>query len=147
MESCKTITVPFVLKLQRTRFEAQKKSWYVYVSFVPPAVQQAVRIEQKGACSLRQQAAEELRSGIRPAIDRFQRDKDDPSVIVFGEIQRCQNPDFTQFFSKAKKPVEAARLASRRRSGTSWMPARSELRMRNPGIVNAKRKALLTPFY
>ena len=102
MENCKTNIVPFVLKIQRTRFEAHKKSWYVYVSFEPPAVQQAVRIEQKGACSLRQQAAEELRSGIRPAIDLFQRDKDDPSVIVLGEIQRCQNPDFTQFFQKQK---------------------------------------------
>ena len=37
------------------------------------------------------------------AIDRFQRDKRDPSVIVFSEIKRCQHPHFTQFFQKAKK--------------------------------------------
>ena len=36
-------------------------------------------------------------------IDRFQRDKSDPSVIVFSEIQCCQHPHFTQFFQKAKK--------------------------------------------
>ena len=35
-------------------------------------------------------------------IDRFQRDKSDPSVIVFSEIKRCQRPHFTQFFQKAK---------------------------------------------
>ena len=31
------------------------------------------------------------------AIDRFQRDKSDPSVIVFSEIKRCQLPHFTHF--------------------------------------------------
>jgi len=34
-------------------------------------------------------------------LDRFQRDKSDPSVIVFSEIKRCQLPQFTQFFQKA----------------------------------------------
>ena len=37
-----------------------------------------------------------------PAIDRFQRDKSDPSVIVFSDIKRCQLPHSTQFFQKAK---------------------------------------------
>ena len=32
--------------------------------------------------------------------DRFQRDKSDPSVIVFSELKRCQLPHFTQFFKK-----------------------------------------------
>ena len=35
------------------------------------------------------------------AIDRFQRDKSDPSVIVFSEIKRCQLPHSTQFSLKA----------------------------------------------
>ena len=34
------------------------------------------------------------------AVDRFQRDKSDPSVIVCSEIKRCQNPQFTQIFRK-----------------------------------------------
>ena len=33
---------------------------------------------------------------------RFQRDTNDPSVIVFSETKRCQCPHFTQFFQKAK---------------------------------------------
>ena len=36
------------------------------------------------------------------AIDRFQRDTSDPSVIVFSGIKRCQLPHFTRFFQKAK---------------------------------------------
>jgi len=36
------------------------------------------------------------------AIDRFQRDKSDPSAIVFSEIKRCQLPHSTQF-SESKK--------------------------------------------
>ena len=36
------------------------------------------------------------------AIDRFQTDKSDPSVIVFSEIKRCQLPHSTHFFQKAK---------------------------------------------
>ena len=35
-------------------------------------------------------------------LDRFQRDKSDPAVIVFSEIKRCQLPHSTQFFKKAK---------------------------------------------
>ena len=38
--------------------------------------------------------------GLIDPIDRFQRDKRDPSVIVFSEIQRCQLPHATQFFKK-----------------------------------------------
>ena len=44
-----------------------------------------------------------LRGGVCPDIDRFQRDKNDPSVIVFREIKRCQHPHSTQNFSKSKK--------------------------------------------
>ena len=33
------------------------------------------------------------------------RDKIDPLVIVFSEIKRCQNPQFTQIVQKAKKCV------------------------------------------
>ena len=43
------------------------------------------------------------------AIDRFQRDKSDPSVIVFNETKRCQLPHSTQFFQKAIFPAEEAR--------------------------------------
>ena len=39
---------------------------------------------------------------LQVAIDRFQRDKSDPSVIVFSEIKRCQLSHSTQFFQKAK---------------------------------------------
>ena len=39
--------------------------------------------------------------------DRFQRDKRDPSVIVFSEIKRCQLPHSTHFFQKAKKGCTA----------------------------------------
>ena len=39
---------------------------------------------------------------LQVAIDRFQRDKRDPSVIVFSDLQRCQLPHSTQFFQKAK---------------------------------------------
>jgi hypothetical protein len=42
-----------------------------------------------------------LACAARAAIDRFRRDKSDPSVIVFSEIKRCQLPQFTQFFQKA----------------------------------------------
>ena len=45
---------------------------------------------------------------VCPDIDRFQRDKRDPSVIVFSEIKRCQRPHSTQFFQKAK--IEAAQV-------------------------------------
>ena len=38
---------------------------------------------------------------LQVAIDRFQNDKSDPSVIVFSEIKRCQLPNSTQFFQKA----------------------------------------------
>ena len=49
-----------------------------------------------------------MRAGVaradRPigAIDRFQRDTRDPSVIAFSEIKRCQLPHSTHF-SKSKK--------------------------------------------
>ena len=43
------------------------------------------------------------RSGTCVLGDRFKRDTRDPSVIVFSEIQRCQNPQFTQIVQKAKK--------------------------------------------
>ena len=46
-------------------------------------------------------------------VDRFQRNKSDPSVIVFSEIKRCQRPHFTQLFQKAKKlknPSKAAEM-------------------------------------
>jgi hypothetical protein len=39
---------------------------------------------------------------LQVAIDRFQRDKSDPSVIVFSEIKRCQLLHSTQIFQKAK---------------------------------------------
>ena len=38
----------------------------------------------------------------RVAIDRFQRAKSEPSVIVFSEIKRCQLPHSTRFFKKQK---------------------------------------------
>ena len=38
---------------------------------------------------------------LQVAIDRFQSDKSDPSVIVVSEIKRCQLPHFTQFFQIA----------------------------------------------
>ena len=38
---------------------------------------------------------------LQVAIDRFQREKNDPSVIVFREIKRYQLPHSTQFFQKA----------------------------------------------
>ena len=41
---------------------------------------------------------------------RFQRDKSDPSVLVFREIQRCQLPHFTQLFQKAKMVRATARI-------------------------------------
>ena len=37
-------------------------------------------------------------------IDRFQRNKSDPPVIVFSEIKRCQRPHSTHFFKKQKRP-------------------------------------------
>ena len=40
----------------------------------------------------------------------FLRDKNDPSVIVFSEIKRCQLPHSTQFFKKQK-------------TGTRWSPS------------------------
>ena len=40
-------------------------------------------------------------SRLPAAIDRFQSDKRDPSVIVFNEIKRCQLQHSTQFFQKA----------------------------------------------
>ena len=46
--------------------------------------------------------AESAREEAQVAIDRFQRNKSDPSVIVFSEIKRCQLPYSTQFFQKAK---------------------------------------------
>jgi hypothetical protein len=39
---------------------------------------------------------------LKVAIDRFQRDKSDPSVIIFWEIKRCQLPHSTKNFSKEK---------------------------------------------
>ena len=52
--------------------------------------------------------ARSLRERGRSAIDRFQSDKSDPSVIVFSAIKRCQLPYSTQFFKKPtrtrKKP-------------------------------------------
>ena len=39
---------------------------------------------------------------LQVAVDRFQRDQSDPSVIVFSEIKRCQLPHVTQFFQKTK---------------------------------------------
>ena len=62
-----------------------------------------------------------VQDGLQPAqvqgpIDRFQRDKSDPSVIVFSEIKRCQLPHSTQFFQKAKIEVlQAARSSGRSR--------------------------------
>ena len=44
-------------------------------------------------------------------VDRFQRDKRDPSVIVCSEIKRCQLPQSTKFFQKAKKVWQRARIA------------------------------------
>ena len=44
---------------------------------------------------------------LQVAIDRFQRDNSDPSVIVFSVIKRCQRPHSTQFFQKAKSPHTA----------------------------------------
>ena len=44
-----------------------------------------------------------VNGGVCPDIDRFQRDKSDPSVIVFSEIKRCQLPHFTHFFFKKQK--------------------------------------------
>ena len=55
--------------------------------------------EGGGACAMR---VDLTRGWVCPDIDRFQRDKSDPSVIVFSEIKRCQRPHFTQFFQKAK---------------------------------------------
>ena len=46
--------------------------------------------------------AQAPRALLQVAIDRFQRDKSDPSVIVFSEIKRCQLPHSTQFFKKQK---------------------------------------------
>ena len=45
---------------------------------------------------------------VEVAIDRFQRDKSDPSVIDFSEIKRCQLPHSTQFFQKAEVEEETA---------------------------------------
>ena len=46
---------------------------------------------------------------LQVAIDRFQRNNSDPSVIVFSVIKRCQLPHSTQFFQKAKnEPSEVA---------------------------------------
>ena len=56
-----------------------------------------------------------LRGGVCPDIDRFQRDKNDPSVIVFREIKRCQRPHSTQFFQKAKPRKVAAIEAQKQR--------------------------------
>ena len=50
-------------------------------------------------------------------IDRFQRDKSDPSVIVFSEIKRCQLPHFTQFFKKQKSRPPSRAPRPRPRSG------------------------------
>ena len=45
-----------------------------------------------------------------PAIDRFQRDKSDPSAIVFSEIKRCQLSHFTYFSKSKNRPVPAQAL-------------------------------------
>ena len=45
---------------------------------------------------------------------RFQRNKNDPSVIVFSEIKRCQNPYSTHNFQKAKSAKRAQGLQGQR---------------------------------
>ena len=55
--------------------------------------------DEEGHCEIRQIGCSAY---YAVAIDRFQRDKRDPSVIVFNEIKRCQLPYSTQF-SKSKK--------------------------------------------
>ena len=52
--------------------------------------------------------AESAREEAQVAIDRFQRNKSDPSVIVFSGIRRCQHPHFTQFFKMQKRYVGEA---------------------------------------
>ena len=61
--------------------------------------------------------AESAREEAQVAIDRFQSDKRDPSVIVFSEIKRCQLPYSTHFFQKAKNVAgtrDAFRAAEKR---------------------------------
>ena len=59
--------------------------------------------DEEGHCEIRQIGCSAY---YAVAIDRFQRDKRDPSVIVFSEIKRCQHPHFTQFFQKQKKVLK-----------------------------------------
>ena len=63
-----------------------------------------------------------------PDIDRFQRDKSDPSVVVFSEIKRCQLPHSTHFFQKAKRE--------------GWVVGGLELRCPYPIPPNFRRSVL-----
>ena len=61
-------------------------------------------------------------------IDRFQKNRSDPSVVVLSEIKRCQLPHSTQFFQKAKMGASAPGTRGRRRGGGVEGPRR-----RGPG--------------
>ena len=57
-----------------------------------------------------------------PPRSGLQRDKSDPSVIVFSVIKRCQHPHFTQFFQKAKKGQP--KTGGFRADGSKWFGSR-----------------------
>ena len=68
-------------------------------------------------------------SRLPAAVDRFQRDKSDPSVIVFSVIKRCQLPHSTQFFQEAKKRPDEGRYLLPRGLGQRDCPFRDLWRL------------------